>query len=159
MKFINFFNSPPHHKIYQSLQSSSALRMLSARAVSLVFSDRFSSSSALCLGTNSVHSKPRLACEYVTTNSFCCDFFTLVRHLGGMTVFTPFLPGKLPFKPRINPRAHALHGLLPILLARTRQHSRDQHHGRDEWVSGNTGKMVRSRLAAPAKGCAAMAAG
>ena len=49
--------------------------------------------------------------------------------------------------------------LLPILLARRRQHSRDQHHGRDEWVSGNTGKMVRSRLAAPAKGCAAMAAG
>ena len=49
-------------------------------------------------------------------------------------------------------------GLLPILLARTRQHSRGHHHGRDEWVSGNTGKMARSRLAAPAKGCAAMAA-
>ena len=159
MKFINFFNSPPHHKIYQSLQSSSALRMLSARAVSLVFSDRFSSSSALCLGTNSVHSKPRLACEYVTTNSFCCDFFTLVRHLGGMTLFTPFIPGKLLFRTK-SPRAPAHStGLLPILLARTRQHSRDKHHGRDEWVSENTGKMVRSRLAAPAKGCAAMAAG
>ena len=40
------------------------------------------------------------------------------------------------------------HGLLPILLARTRQHNRDHHHGRDEWVSGDTGKMVRSRLVA-----------
>jgi len=69
------------------------------------------------------------------------------RHLGGMTVFTPFHSQKLPFKPAIAPRAHALHGLLPILLARTELHSRDQHHGRDEWVSGNTGKMVRSSVA------------
>ena len=58
------------------------------------------------------------------------------RHLGGMTVFTPFHSQKLPFKLQ---SAHAPTGLLPILLARRRQHSHDQQHRRDEWVSGNMG--------------------
>ena len=57
-------------------------------------------------------------------------------HLGGMMVFTPSIPRKLPFK-RESP--HAPTGLLPILLARTELHSRDQQHRRDEWVSGNMG--------------------
>ena len=76
-----------------------------------------------------------------------------IQDTHGMMDFTPSLP-----KSFLLSRPTCPTGLLPILLARTRQHSCDHHHGRDEWVSGNTGKMARSRLAAPAKGCAAMAA-
>ena len=51
-------------------------------------------------------------------------------------IVTPFIPGSFPLSPH---HACAPTWLLPILLARTELHSRDQQHRRDEWVSGNMG--------------------
>ena len=74
-----------------------------------------------------------------------------IQDTHGMMDFTPLFAEKFPLSRPTRPM-----GLLPILLCCTRQHSRDHQHGHDEWVSGYTGKMARSRLAAPAKGCVAL---
>ena len=52
----------------------------------------------------------------------------------------PLFAEKFPFKPTPSPRVPRV---LRILPARTRQHNREQHHGRDKWTSNGLGKTVR----------------
>ena len=72
-------------------------------------------------------------------------------------IVTPFIPGSFPLSPH---HAHEPTWLLPILLARRRQHSRDQQHGRDEWASGKHGASPearsRERVLHPALRCVAL---